>query len=159
MRRQDPCETAVRPADLSNDEAPHTMFVDDALASEQPMVLVASADSRTRVAIARIVAHHGLTSLIVLDDSAALIAARDYQRSLVGAVLDARLPVLSGWELARALQARAAGLPIAVLDSQPSAPLGCTSAQIVTIAADTVSGLNTYLSCLTESLTVAGHLP
>jgi CheY-like chemotaxis protein len=127
-------------------------FPDDAFANERLMVLVASADGPTRIAVARAVGRLGMTALTTLDGAAALAAVRDHGHALLGAVLDVYLPILSGWEVARALQATASDLPLAVLERGGDSCQRRDAIQASIFSVDDESGLAAYLDCLTESL-------
>lgn len=131
-----------------------SLFPDDAFAHEQPMVLVASVDGPTRIAVARAVAHLGLTALIALDGAAAVVAAQDYEQALLGAVLDAHLPTLSGWDVAHTLRSTTSHLPLVVLSDGDDIPYGHDLAHTAILHADDRSGLAAYLSCLAQNLTV-----
>ncbi|MEI7770864.1 MAG: hypothetical protein WCI67_12780 [Chloroflexales bacterium] len=127
---------------------------DDPFAHERPIVLIASADGPTRIAVARAVARLGMTALIALDGETAMSAARDHDQTIIGAVLDAYLPTLSGWEVARALHSAVADLPLIVLEREGdrSHGRGHDHAYTVIFPADDLSGLADYLGCLAESL-------
>ncbi len=132
-----------------------SLFPDDAFARERPLVLVASADGPTRIAVARTVARLGLTALITLDGEVALAAARDYDQTLIGAVLDAYLPTLSGWDVARSLHSTVADLPLVVLERGGDRPQGQNHAHTAIFSVDDLPGLADYLSCLAEALAAA----
>jgi CheY-like chemotaxis protein len=127
-----------------------SLFPDDTFAHERPLVLVASADGPTRIAVARTVARLGLTALITMDGDAALAAARDYDETLIGAVLDAYLPTLSGWDVARSLHSTVADLPLVVLDRGGDRSQGQDHAHAAIFPVDDLAGLADYLSCLAE---------
>lgn len=128
---------------------------DDPFAAERPLVLVATTDGPTRIAVARAIAHFGLSALIALDETTALAAARDNAQNLVGAVLDAHLSTLPGWEIACTLHATFDNLPLAVLSDRaqgvPAADLGAAAI----FSPNDRSALIAYLGSLAISVDAA----
>lgn len=121
-----------------------TVFGEDGGDPERSMVLVASADGPTRIAVTRTIARLGLTTVITLDGEAALLAIDDHDRNLLGAVLDAQLLLLSGWDVARALHSMAIEIPLVVLDrGDPVSPYHL--ADVPTVPASDLSSLTDSL--------------
>jgi hypothetical protein len=77
-------------------------------AIDQPrLVLIATLNARTRIALTRLVIRHGLTALLCFDGAATVASAQAQRQELLGAILDRDLPTLDGEAVAQALFAEA----------------------------------------------------
>jgi hypothetical protein len=85
------------------------------LAEQPPLILIATLNADTRVALARLVTRHAMTALACFDGAAALAACQIYRHGLVGVIVAADLPSLSGEELAVALAVEHPALASCVL--------------------------------------------
>ncbi|NTV62356.1 MAG: hypothetical protein HGA65_02310 [Oscillochloris sp.] len=128
---------------------------DDPFAAERPLVLVATTDGQTRIAVARAIAHFGLSALIAMDEATALAAARDNAQNLVGAILDAHLSTLPGWEIAYTLHVTFGSLPLAVLSDQTQAAPADDLGAAAIFAPSDRPALIAYLGSLAISVEVA----
>lgn len=75
------------------------------LAAQPPLVLIATLDAATRIALARLVTRHGLTALASFDGTAALDACRTLRHAIRGVILDPELPTIEGAEVRAVLLA------------------------------------------------------
>lgn len=83
--------------------------------AQSPLVLIATLDAATRIALARLVNRHGLTALASFDGAAALDACRTLRHVLQGVILDPELPTMGGSEVRAALLAERPELAIWLL--------------------------------------------
>jgi DNA-binding response OmpR family regulator len=74
------------------------------LAEQPPLILVATLNAPTRVALARLVARRGMTALACFDGAAVLAYAHAQRSEVWGAIVDPQLPSINGQSLARALR-------------------------------------------------------
>jgi CheY-like chemotaxis protein len=105
----------------------------DDIAAEQPAaaaevdlgpILIVDDDAALRRAVSAVLEDSGYPVVVAADGAAALRAIEQHRPSLV--LLDMRMPILNGWDLARALEQRGIELPIVVMTAAQDATAWAT---------------------------------
>jgi hypothetical protein len=74
------------------------------IVEQPPLLLIATPNAPTRVALARLVARHGMTALACFDSAAILACACAERQDVCGAILDPAMPSIDAEGTARALR-------------------------------------------------------
>ncbi|NTU82677.1 MAG: hypothetical protein HGA45_25450 [Chloroflexales bacterium] len=74
------------------------------IAEQPPLILIATPNAPKRVALARLVARHGMTALACFDGTAILASAYAERQDVCGAILDPAMPSIDVERIACALR-------------------------------------------------------